>query len=69
MGEAGRDREGGAVLAAWCGRCRSTQPCAPVRAGAGGAAGPYRCVTCGEIAPNPVLRLTPLLGRGEAAGD
>ena len=46
------------VLTAWCAECRSSQPCAPTRASADApATSPYRCVTCGQVAPNPVLRL------------
>ena len=47
-----------AVLSAWCAQCGSSQPCAPTQASADAPpAPPYRCVTCGQVAPNPVLRL------------
>lgn len=46
------------TLTAWCAQCRASQPCAPTRASADApAAPPYRCITCGQVAPNPVLRL------------
>ena len=46
------------ALSAWCSTCRSTQPCAPSQdKGNRPASPPYRCLTCGQITPNPVIRL------------
>jgi hypothetical protein len=57
------------TLSAWCAQCRSSQPCAPTRTSAdASAASPYRCVTCGQVAPNPVLRL-PVRPSGEVTAQ
>ena len=46
------------LLTAWCGTCRSTQPCIPSRSnGAQPASPPYRCANCEQVVANPVIRL------------
>ena len=57
------------TLSAWCAQCRSSQPCAPTHTSATEpAASAYRCVACGQVAPNPVLRL-PVRPSGEVTAQ